>query len=394
MRSRVQDGGDPLSRLIVVYTTYRESGLEVVGKLESRAGDVAGIVDALGFVVLSTCNRFEVYMDSPSEESVEAIASIIRREGGRPLVARGREAARRLMRIAAGLDSAIIGEPEILGQVRNAWRASRAQGRTTSLLDTVFHAAILAGKRVRRETGISRGNASYPSAAVTIASRLLGGLDGARVLVVGAGKASRGVMKVLCTDYEPGLVVVASRDPGRAMDAARICPSGQALHVSEALEGEYDVAFVAVRGYTIPRPRAAVVVDLSTPPAVEPRDRVYGMEDLEREVRRVIESRKRWVPDAEAIIQEEMAKLEKRLAQRRVSGLLRAIEEYADTLARMEASRHNGDYEATYRMLRSYSKKLLHPLYVGLRETAATAWTLGDLLEVLERLYRERVDRK
>ena len=185
--------------LVAVYTTFRDVGEDVLGRLGGLVEEAyRAALGARGAVVLSTCNRFEVYLDDPDGVAWRRVAEFIESNGGVVRVARGAEAARRVLRIAAGLESAILGEPEILGQVRDAWRAAREAGRTTPLLDSVFHAALVAGKRVREETGISRGNASYPSAAVSLAARSLGGLDGLRVLVAGGGEAGLGMLRVLC----------------------------------------------------------------------------------------------------------------------------------------------------------------------------------------------------
>ncbi len=388
------DGFDAFQGLVAVYTSHRESSLDAIGALEHAVGEAEEAASgSRGLVVLATCNRFEVYLDSPGPGVVEALENLIASRGGAPRVAGGSEAAARIMRIAAGLESRIIGEPEILGQVRDAWMHYRGRGATTPLLDSVFHAAVVAGKRVRRETGIARGHTGYPGAAVRLAARLAGGLDGARVLVAGAGKAGRAAVRILCSEYEPGLLVVASRDPGRArewLDA--VCPSAIAAGREEARGyAPFDAAIVAVTdsgGLAWVPGSSRVVVDISNPPAFPGDPRVHGMREVEEEIRWVIEERRRWVPRALEIIEEELSRLEARLRQRRLAPVLRLLEEYADALAREHASMLGGD--GAYDVLRGYYRRLLHPLIVSMRRAASASWRLEDMVVSLEEMLRER----
>ncbi len=375
----------PLENVVAVYADHKENPLETIGRLSRLEESIRGL-DARGFVVISTCNRFEVYMDAPSPRDLEAVAGLLRSHGARVRVAAGRDAVVRLMRIASGLESAILGEPEIMGQVRDAWRKYREMGLTSKLLDRVFHAAVLAGKRARRETGIGRGPASYFTAALEAAEERLGGLRGARVLVVGGGAAGRKLVGLLCGPGGPERIHVASRSRERAAATAALCPDrAEPVGLEEARSMEYDVAFVAVRGYPegalgwLPG-RASLVVDLSNPPAVPPGENVVGMEELRRIVESVIEERRRWVPDVEDIIIEELDKLESRLyeAEYRVGEIIGALESRVEALAREMA-----EGEDDYKRLRLFAKKLLHPVYVALRRAAAQGMSWEAFAETL-----------
>ena len=375
----------PLEDVVAVYADHKDNPLETIGRLSRLEESIRGL-DARGFVVLSTCNRFEVYMDSPSPGDLEGVAGLLRSQGARVRIARGRDAVIRLMRIASGLESAILGEPEIMGQVRDAWRKYREMGLTSKLLDRVFHAAVLAGRRARRETGIGRGPASYFTAALEAAEERLGGLRGARALVIGGGAAGRKLVGLLCGPGGPDRIHVASRSRERAASAAELCPGrAEPVSLDEARGTEYDVAFVAVRGYPegaldwLPR-RASLVVDMSNPHAVPPGENVVGMEELRRIVERVIEERRQWVPSVESIILEELEKLESRLyeAEYRVGEIIRALEQRAESLA-LEMSGGDGDYKR----LRLFAKKLLHPVYVALRRAAAQGMSWEAFAEAL-----------
>ncbi len=168
-----------------------------------------------------------------------------------------------------------------------------------------------------------------------------------------------GEVRALCPD-----AVVAGR-----LEARRYAP--------------FDAALVAVRdgrGLEWVPAHARVVVDISTPQAVHGPN-VHGMREVEEAVRRVIEERRRWVPRAEEIVEEELSKLARRLAQRRVSRLIRYIVEYAEALA------GRGDCGDPSR----FARRLLHPLLAGLREAAASSWRLEDFIQSLEEEYRRRL---
>ncbi len=387
---------DPLEGLVAVYASHKEAGLEAIGELSKLGRLVEGIAKrARGYVILSTCNRFEVYMDSPPPDVVEEIISLYRDLGVEPRVARGLEAARRILRIASGLESRILGEEEILGQVRDAWVRARALGATTPLLDAVFHQAIVTGRKVRRETGISRGSAGYPSAAVALAASKLGGLDGARVAVVGAGKAGLSALRSLCSNHAPREVLVFTRDPARAApEAEKACPGARVLPRSRiAGHAPFDAVIVAVDDpeglEDLPR-LARVVVDLSLPPALRGPN-VYGMRDLESIVERVVSERLKWLPRAEEIVEEDLSRLASRLRSRPAGRVIAAILGYASALAEEEASKARGCPGARG-LLESYAKKLLHPLIVAVREASSRGLDLDGLLSMIEELYSARLE--
>ena len=152
--------------------------------------------------MLSTCNRTEIYarcthFHAAVGDVLEFLAAF---SGADPdefsehLYTYYDDAAvSHLFAVAAGLDSMIVGESEILGQVRDAWQAAVREQTAPQVLSRMFKHAVESGKRVRTETGISRHPVSIPSAAVTVAAEQLGSLEGARVLVVGAGQMGRGL---------------------------------------------------------------------------------------------------------------------------------------------------------------------------------------------------------
>lgn len=332
-----------------------------------------------GVVVLSTCNRIEAYLDAPAYERARAVAASLLKA---PRELRGREAAMHILRVASGLESAIIGEDEILGQVRDAWVEARRAGYSSELLDAVFHSAVSAGARARSETGISRGAIGYPQAAVELAAARLGGLSGRRVLVVGAGMAARAMIRHLCSKWTPSALYVADRTPSRAEQALGECrgrAAGRALGLGDVASLEaVDVALVAIKGG--PRPElealrgvAGLVVDISMPAAAPQPD--FDYRDVERFVESNIKLRLAEVPKVEAILEDELARLEAFVKRKAVDHYISSIMRVLGEVMRREAlvtAKELGGGEEVYRAvmvaLNSMTKKALGPLFSYLRQ--------------------------
>lgn len=158
----------------------------------------AGLDEA---VLLSTCNRVEIYgVASEAGDAVGAAAGLLRQRAGRdgPFYHfEGREAVRHLFRVAAGLDSMVLGETEILGQVKDAYAAAFGAGHTSATLNRLFQQAFRTAKLVRTETSLGRGSVSVGSAAARLAAAVLGELSACRALLLGAGEVGEGVARSL-----------------------------------------------------------------------------------------------------------------------------------------------------------------------------------------------------
>src|SRR5438046_1154969 len=219
-------------------------------KLVNEPHDLSAREHLLEVVVLSTCNRTEVYarcthfhpavgdvtafLSSYSGAGLEEFADLLYTYYDDAAVAH-------LFSVAAGLDSMIVGEGEILGQVREAWQAAVREG-TAPQLAGLFRHAVESGKRVRTETGIARHPVSIPSAAVTVATEHLGSLEGAGVLVIGAGHMGRGLASTLRSRGVEE-VVIANRTLARAEEvAARV--EGRAIPLTEIADTLVDIDVV------------------------------------------------------------------------------------------------------------------------------------------------------
>lgn len=179
-----------------------------------------------GAVALSTCNRTEIYLASPrgigDARPVVALLGDVKGEAqleGLPFATlAGRDAARHLFRVAAGIDSMVVGESEILGQVRGAFAAATAAGTNAPALSRLFHAAIRVGRKARAETAIGRGAISLSSTAVALAREVFGDLAGRPALVVGSGAAGRLAARALAV--AGATVTVTSRNTDHAANLA------------------------------------------------------------------------------------------------------------------------------------------------------------------------------
>jgi glutamyl-tRNA reductase len=223
------DGAVALN-LVLVGTNHRSAPLRVRERLAAHdhgrdlVDHVLAAEPVAEAVGLATCNRCELYLVGADPEAlrdaaVERLAELSGHDRRRlePMlyVHAGAEAAEHLFSVAAGLDSLVPGEAQILAQIRDAYASAFEWGSTGPVSNRLFHVALEAGKRVRHETAIGAGGGSVASVAAEVASGRLGGIDGASVLVVGAGRVAELVAANL-TARGAGRLTVANRDPDRA----------------------------------------------------------------------------------------------------------------------------------------------------------------------------------
>src|SRR5687768_14380682 len=190
-----------MNRLFAVGLSHRTAPVELRECVDFSRGGAGAALAALAeraiskeMVVLSTCNRAEIYAVA-GPEAPDAVGRFFAEYHELPLarlsehlyVRRGNEAARHLFRVAAGLDSLVVGEPQILGQVKAAYATASDRGYTAAVTNRLFHTAFGVGKRVRSETGLSEGAVSVSYAAIALARKILGNLQGLSVVILGAG---------------------------------------------------------------------------------------------------------------------------------------------------------------------------------------------------------------
>jgi len=362
-------------------------------------------------VVLSTCERTEVYASANRfHGAVADIREFLSGWSGRPpeefsgsLYSYFEESAvHHLFRVSAGLDSASLGEPEILGQVRQAWEVARDEETAGPVLGAVFRHALQAGKRARTETSISRGTTSLSSAAVEMAASALGGLEGKRPLVLGAGEMGEAVARAFAKAAGAKPVMVANRTPARARELAAGL-KGQAVPWEELVpalaRADTAVCCTAGGGPAISlndvqaatqardRHRPLVLVDLAVPRGVDPA--VGGLEGVELFdmgaisgfVTAQVGDRQAEVPAVERILAEELGRFSRSMSERAVTPLVAQLRDQAEKLRRSELARleHQLDAigpegrQAVDALTRRIVAKLLHGPTVKLKAAAGTA---------------------
>jgi glutamyl-tRNA reductase len=356
-------------------------------------------------VCLSTCNRTELYLadEEVGEAERDAVAALaelahLPQQELSPSLYRRRdeESALHLFRVAAGLDSLVPGEGEILGQVRRAYEA----GKTGGLLDKLFHEALRIGKRVRSETAIGESPASVPAAAAALAQQVFGELDGRTALVVGAGKMGALAARSLSA-RGARVVYVTGRGSLRARELAAQL-GGRVLEIAELGKAlaEVDIAVcsTSAEGFMLSRDdvasalgrrsgRPLFLVDLAVPRDVEPAVNalegcyLYNVDDLQAVVAETLHGRRDEALRAERLVSEEAERFRSWQASLEVVPAIASLRAWAEDvrlrelkraesrLGRLSAEERNAVESLTAQIV----NKLLHRPTVRLKEAAAAA---------------------
>lgn len=315
-----------LSALRVFSLSHRTCGLSALAGVIA-SGDVAALrasIAASGVpaIVLSTCNRFEVYWQSREHGDDQMIASAIAaslpragdvlRDG--TLQLSGEDAARHLFQVCSGLESMVLGEAEILGQARTAMELGVTAGK---FLKGVFTSAIRTGRAARAETGIGVGAMSVASAAIEHVSGRIA-LQSTRVLLIGAGETGAKAARQIAA-MGIGELLIANRTFDRARELAASCGATAvafeevATHITTAdivLCAAHSTSYLVTREHVADRDKPIVLVDLSMPPAIEPftADHVthIGLQQLQHATEDHRRQREAEIPRVNAIIDREL----------------------------------------------------------------------------------------
>ena len=356
-------------------------------------------------VILSTCNRTEVYTAADEPEEASALVRKFvadyhgdrrRRgvDGFRDLV--DADAVRHLFRVAGGLDSMIVGESQILGQVRQALAASSAAGTLSAPLSRLFHRAIRAGRRAREETGVGRNALSVSFAAVRLAQTVLGDLSGSRVLLIGAGEAGKLVAEAL-RKTGVGELVVTNRTARRASELADEL-GGRAVPFDrlDAAVADADIVIAATEApghlLTVDTVRAAVrerggkmfMFDLAVPRNIDPEAAsidgvsLYNIDDLAAVAEENLHERRKAAAEAEAVVEDEVDRFVQWWSTLDALPLVMELRERAEETRRREVARalerldglSDADASVIDDLTRAIVNKLLHAPTVSLKQRA------------------------
>ena len=346
-------------------------------------------------LILSTCNRLELYYTG--DDGANWFSALLRARGSTlpPIQLDGIAAVRHLFRVAAGLDSQILGETEILGQVRRAYEAAREAGTTTRDMDLIFSAALAAGRRVRRETLLGRHPSSVASAAVELACQEWDTLAERWILVLGAGEAAEGVLRCLHERGGAG-VVLLSRHPAKARVLAEAWGAAAAslselpdrlttadlLVVATASTRPVVTAAQLAAAIASRRSRKLIVVDLAVPRNVEPGARqldglqLLDLDDLQTLSCPGASVAAAKLEEADRVIDDELARLGINFRGRTVAphlaelhriGVELAEQESAWALAQLEKLSES-DREVVRQMADRLVRRVLYPVSRNLRE--------------------------
>lgn len=400
--------------LIVAGISHRGASVDVrekvalstteVGQALSALTEAAGVREG---VVLSTCNRTEFYLVESDEAATRAAWRLMSERLGQDAsafgyVKRDREAVSHLFSVAAGMDSMVIGEAQIHGQVRDAWEHSRPH--SGAILNRLFQTALQVSGRIRNETAIARGAASVSSAAVQLSKKIFGSLAGRRAMVLGAGEMAELALECLAAEGVR-TAIVANRTYERAREVA-------ARHGATAVN--YDDCWsqlpevdLLLCSTAAPHPivlvdhirpslgargdRPLCVLDIALPrdvdPAVGELDNVflYNIDDLQAMIAVSLEQRRSHLPTAEQLIGAETERYWDWVAG------LAAVPVVTDLRARMDQVRSREvaealrrlehlapeDRQAIERLSHSIMNKFLHEPSVRLKSAAANGRGLG-----------------
>jgi len=417
---------------LLVGMNHRTAPVEVrerMSIIETRLGPaVSDLVHRPGItegMILSTCNRIEVVVNAEEEADAEpALRTFLANYHQCDLSAydkyfywhRRQAVVQHLFRVASSLDSMLVGEPQILGQMKRAHALAREAGGMRGLLNESIMHAFAVAKRVRTETAIGNAAVSVSYAAVELAKKIFGDLNGKTIFVIGAGKMSELAAKHLLRSGASH-IFVTNRTPQRAEELAQAFKGtpipyldlGAHLHKADIVISSTGAPhFVLEKGnvekvLSARRHRPMFFVDIAVPrdidPAVNDLDNafVYDIDDLGQVVDANKRQREREAVWAEEIVQQEVQKMLKRLASREVVPTIIAIEERLNRIRESELERHRGrlegltpqQREVVEAVTRGMVNKILHGPITELKNGAGQPGH-GTLVELVRKMFGVR----
>jgi glutamyl-tRNA reductase len=405
-----------LAEVLALGVSHKTAPLELRERLaltEGRAvsvlGELVGSAEIAEAAAISTCNRTELYLyaSDPVDAESQALSVLARVAEIRPteLVShlyslRGGDAAAQLYRVTAGLESMIVGEAEVQGQVKRAYELALVEDATGPVLNRLFRGALAAGKRARTETAISKRALSVPQVAVELARRTLGDLESRTVLVIGAGETAELTARALAARGVDA-VFIANRHYDRAIGLAERF-GGRAVRFEElpGLLAEADIVVSSTSSphHVIEREslasvmqaragRPLLLIDLAVPRDIHPACReltavtVHDMDDLQSLVERNASGREAEARRAVTVLDAERARFEEWLERQEVTPTVAALRARADEIVKRVLAENEGrweslsdaDRERVRAMAGAIAGRLLHEPTLRLKRSAGDA---------------------
>ncbi len=413
--------------IVVIGLNHRTAPINVRERLALPKAQIPqalkAIVERSGIgeaMLISTCNRVELVvsgkeggaadLDAVAADAVAALSELSAEIGQHLYVHRGSDAVRHLFRVASSLDSLVLGEPQILGQVKDAFELARTTGTIGGCLHRTVPRAIRAAKRVRTETAIGAGQVSVPSVSVDLAKQIFGDLDGRTVVLIGSGEMAETVAKLL--KNAGSRILVVGRNAARVGVLARAV-GGEGRSWEELpkslIEADVVITSTSAPGFVVEhelvaslrrkrRGRSLFFIDLAVPRDVDPRveevDAVflYNIDDFSRVVAESLKTREREAERAEAIVSEETHGWERWAESEQVTPTVVALRARLGRVLHAELERslrgrlkHLGEEEraALETMVDAALNKMLHAPTKKLREVATEREYEGFRVEQL-----------
>ena len=340
--------------IVSMHVTHSSAGgteglNNVVPILEAEAGNrISALPQVSEYVIIRTCNRFEVYTATSDNRAVSAeldrLIKTMVPSSNIAYILEDRDSIKHLFRVVCGLDSLIVGEDQIQHQVRECYMKAKEEGHVKGMLPRLFDKAIIVGKRVRSETALNKGAVSVGSASVELAESKIGDLDGKTITILGAGDMASVIAKNL-TGKNVGAVFVSNRTYSRALELADEL-GGTAVSMSRMNEaiGNSDLVLVATSApHTVVhrenveeamagRPeRKLLVIDVSVPRNVDeditdvPNVELDNMDSLQHIATQNANRRREEISSAERIISQELTKMDIEQKEQIANDVIRKI---------------------------------------------------------------------
>jgi glutamyl-tRNA reductase len=400
-------------RIVNLRVTHKKASIPVLEALVFKdlpkaLKEICTLEGVNESVIIQTCNRVEIFAVVPTEHWLTAgaeMAEYWRRRAGfnfehfYDILEKNfnSEALTHLLRLASGLESMIVGEDQILGQVQDAFNEAKENGTVGPILERSFDKAIKVGRDVRTETNVSKGTVSVGSAAVGLAEEILGELKDKKIIIIGAGETGELVGKALA-DREHAVIFVANRTYKRGIELAKVL-GGQAVkfdRVNEFLT-DVDLAIVATaaphsvitrdlmnRVLEERKGKKLLIIDLSQPRNVDkdvsslPTVELRNIDDLRGIAQSNLEMRLEEVGKAEEIIQDELKSLELMLQREQAEPIISAIWSSAEEIRRRELTKalkmignlDNEQHRIIDDLTQVLVKRILHHPVENLRKAA------------------------
>ena len=369
-----------MTHLVLVGTSHHLAPVELREQVAVDKEHAAELAAQLGeAVVLSTCNRTEIYVAAADEAEAEARAAALLEPAEHVLYRlHDRAAALHLFRVAAGLDSLVPGEGEILGQVRSA----HENGTPGLLLDRVFRQAVHVGGKVRANTAIGENAASVSSAAAALAAQVFGDLDGCRILLIGAGEVGEQAAKSLRARGAEILLTANSKT-----DREHLAEQLAAADVVVSATSTNDYVLDAATVERARKGRQLLLIDLAVPRDLDPAIHelggcyLYDIDDLEAIVAETLAGRRSEAQRAESIVAAEAEKFHEWHASLDVVPAIASLRAHAEEIREAELKKAEGvlgrldasERSAVESLTAQIVNKLLHLPTVRMKQAAAAA---------------------